>query len=175
MSQNQTTSPSGLVALSCTLPIICIFAICLRFWLRNRQKSPLRADDWLMLPALVSEIPVFKPSQSGRLLKTAASFFLLACALAAYWVGQYSAGKTIRNAYHQPAGVRRKVWGYPTPDPDHGITDYNNNVSYESKVSPYPRPYPRPYHSSRSTHPLSLPFPAPGGISIYTNPHTRNN
>lgn len=54
MSQNATTSLSGLIAMSCVLPILCIVAVGLRFWLRGRQKSQLKVDDWLMVPALVS-------------------------------------------------------------------------------------------------------------------------
>lgn len=54
MSQNASTSPSGLIAMSCVLPILSIVAVGLRFWLRGRQKSQLKLDNWLMLPALVS-------------------------------------------------------------------------------------------------------------------------
>ena len=54
MSQNASTSPSGLIAMSCVLPILCIVAVGLRFWLRGRQKSQLKIDDWLMVPGLVS-------------------------------------------------------------------------------------------------------------------------
>lgn len=54
MSQNQSTSPSGLTAMSCVLPVLSIGAVGLRFWLRGRQKVHLEFDDWLMLPALVS-------------------------------------------------------------------------------------------------------------------------
>lgn len=54
MSQNQTTSPSGLIAMSCVLPVLSAITVGLRFWLHARQKSQLKVDDWLMLPALVS-------------------------------------------------------------------------------------------------------------------------
>ena len=40
--------------MSCVLPILSIVAVGLRFWLRGRQKSQLKLDDWLMLPSLVS-------------------------------------------------------------------------------------------------------------------------
>ena len=54
MSQNQTTSPPGLIALSCVLPVLSAVTVGLRFWLHARQQSRLKFDDWLMLPALVS-------------------------------------------------------------------------------------------------------------------------
>lgn len=40
--------------MSCVLPVLSIAAVGLRFWVRGRQKSQLKLDDWLMLPALVS-------------------------------------------------------------------------------------------------------------------------
>lgn len=40
--------------MSCVLPILSIVAVGLRFWLRGRQKSQLKLDDWFMLPSLVN-------------------------------------------------------------------------------------------------------------------------
>ena len=55
MSANTpSTSPSGLLALSTVVPSICVAIVALRFELRRTQKSPIKADDWIMLPALVS-------------------------------------------------------------------------------------------------------------------------
>lgn len=39
--------------MSCVLPALSTAAVALRFWLRGKQKSQLKLDDWLMLPALV--------------------------------------------------------------------------------------------------------------------------
>ena len=41
--------------MSCVLPLLSIAAVGLRFWLRGRQKSQLKIDDWLMVPALVRQ------------------------------------------------------------------------------------------------------------------------
>ena len=40
--------------MSCVLPVLSAVTVGLRFWLHARQKSQLKFDDWLMLPALVS-------------------------------------------------------------------------------------------------------------------------
>ena len=54
MSANTpSTSPSGLVALSTVVPILCIAAVGLRFQLRRKQTQSVQIDDWIMLPALV--------------------------------------------------------------------------------------------------------------------------
>ena len=55
-----STSPSGIIALSCVLPVLGIAAVGLRFMLRKRQGVPRGMDDWIMLPALVSQ---FQSSQ----------------------------------------------------------------------------------------------------------------
>ena len=46
---------------SCMLGLSTIF-IALRFFTRNAQKAPLKADDWLMVPCLVR---VHKPILSS--------------------------------------------------------------------------------------------------------------
>ena len=32
-------------------------------------------------------------------------------------------------------GVRKAVWGYPTPNPDNGVETYYSNVKFEAQVS----------------------------------------
>lgn len=41
--------------MSCVLPVPLMLAVGLRFWLRSTQKLSLKVDDWLMIPALVSQ------------------------------------------------------------------------------------------------------------------------
>lgn len=45
---------SAIMAIGSTMPVLCIFAVALRFYTRLRQRAALMADDWLTLPALVS-------------------------------------------------------------------------------------------------------------------------
>lgn len=45
---------SSVVAVGVTLPLLAILAVGLRFYTRHAQKTSLWVDDWLTLPALVS-------------------------------------------------------------------------------------------------------------------------
>jgi hypothetical protein len=47
------TSPPVFLSACIVLPIMCIIAIGLRFNARRVQKSGLKMDDWIMLPALI--------------------------------------------------------------------------------------------------------------------------
>ncbi|CAF9908320.1 MAG: hypothetical protein ALECFALPRED_004379 [Alectoria fallacina] len=67
----------------------------MRFWLRGRQKSHLRLDDWLMLPA------------SGLFIG------MCICAI---------------------SGVHRRVWGYPTLDPNEDVEAYNSSQIFEGQL-----------------------------------------
>ncbi len=49
-----STSADGLTALSSTLLGLSTIAIALRFYARRSQKVPLKTDDWIMVPCLVS-------------------------------------------------------------------------------------------------------------------------
>lgn len=47
------TSGDGVKAVSAVFAVLTAIAVALRFWARRRQKAPLLADDWLMVPTLV--------------------------------------------------------------------------------------------------------------------------
>lgn len=49
-----STSAQGLTALSSTLLGLSTIAIGLRFYARHAQKVPLKSDDWITIPCLVS-------------------------------------------------------------------------------------------------------------------------
>ena len=53
-----STSAEGLTALSSTLLALSTVAIGLRFYIRHVQKLPLKMDDWITIPCLVSHIPL---------------------------------------------------------------------------------------------------------------------
>jgi hypothetical protein len=46
-------TPSHVVAAGIGLPILDIVFVLLRFAARKKQRQPLRADDWLLVPATV--------------------------------------------------------------------------------------------------------------------------
>lgn len=47
------TSGDGVKAVSAVFAVLTAIVVALRFWARRRQKAPLLADDWLMVPTLV--------------------------------------------------------------------------------------------------------------------------
>jgi hypothetical protein len=49
-----SSSKEGLLAVCGTFTGLCTISVGLRFYGRRLQKQPLRADDWIMIPALVS-------------------------------------------------------------------------------------------------------------------------
>jgi hypothetical protein len=50
-------SPGDLYAAAIVLPIVGIAAISLRYYVRYTRRVALGADDWLLIPALVSVKP----------------------------------------------------------------------------------------------------------------------
>lgn len=45
--------PGHVIAASMVLSVVDVITVGLRFWLRKRQRQPLKADDWLAIPATV--------------------------------------------------------------------------------------------------------------------------
>ena len=41
-------TPRQVLAAGFTLPLVCLFLVCMRFYTRRIQKSPLGIDDWLI-------------------------------------------------------------------------------------------------------------------------------
>jgi uncharacterized membrane protein HdeD (DUF308 family) len=41
------------VALGVTFPLLAILAVIARFWARRKKRMTWRADDWMLVPALV--------------------------------------------------------------------------------------------------------------------------
>lgn len=141
MSQNLSTSPSGLIAMSCTLPILSIAAIGLRFWLRGRQKSQLKLDDWLMLPALVSPDP-FRFHYRGQVMTITQRLTLSLHADSIHWHVhmRHSRYEWPSKILHHTltlarVGVHKRAWGYPNLDPKNGIEAYDTCQIYEGQVS----------------------------------------
>lgn len=101
------TSPPVFLSACIVLPIMCITAIGLRFNARRVQKSGLKIDDWVMLPALI--------------------FFLgmAACAILGTWLVS-----DILLGSWQPTGETSGVWAHDTP-PD----ATNASSVLEAKVS----------------------------------------
>lgn len=54
MSKYYDTAPH-VIAASVALPVVDIIAVALKFRTRQFQKQPLKADDWLLVPATVSK------------------------------------------------------------------------------------------------------------------------
>ena len=52
------TDPSGLLAMSVIFIPLLVLVVSLRFYTRAFFHSPLKIDDWLMLPALVSSLSI---------------------------------------------------------------------------------------------------------------------
>lgn len=50
-------TPEHLIAASIALAVAIVVAVPLKFWTRLRMKQPLKADDWLLLPATVRQTP----------------------------------------------------------------------------------------------------------------------
>ncbi|KAI0135792.1 hypothetical protein F4814DRAFT_444598 [Daldinia grandis] len=50
--------PGHVIAAAIALSVIDIFVVGLRFWARKVQKQPLRADDWLMMPAALITVGI---------------------------------------------------------------------------------------------------------------------
>ena len=49
------TSASGLLSLSSSLLVLSCVTVVLRFYTRQKQRLEIKADDWIMLPCLVSD------------------------------------------------------------------------------------------------------------------------
>ncbi|KAI0107680.1 plasma membrane protein Pth11-like protein [Hypoxylon sp. NC0597] len=58
MSQHYYQRPGHVIAAGVGLPVADIVVVGLRFWLRKRQKLPLKPDDWLMVPATLMTLGV---------------------------------------------------------------------------------------------------------------------
>ena len=117
-------SPSGTIAVSSTLPILCTISVALRFNIRRSQKSRLQMDDWTILVALVLVITMGAAAILGEL-----------CILP-----QLNSCSSILRVL----GVRHGVWGYPQPS----LNDPNRRSSqaFEGIVS-VPSRIPRlPWH-----------------------------
>lgn len=52
MAKYYETAPH-VIAASISLLIVDILAVSLKFWVRHTAKQPLKADDWLLVPATV--------------------------------------------------------------------------------------------------------------------------
>lgn len=46
-------TPSGLVAAGIILPLLGVFAVCLRFYVRSQFRQSVGIDDWMILAACV--------------------------------------------------------------------------------------------------------------------------
>ena len=141
MSQNPATSPSGLIAMSCVLPILSIAAISLRFWLRGGQTSQLRIDDWLMIPALVrNPSPVLH--YQDQVVRTSRTLRTPLPAGSIHWHVHMRHPRytwPIKSLHYMftstSVGVHKHAWGYPNLDPEDGIEAFNICQIYEGQVS----------------------------------------
>ena len=153
MSQNQSNSPSGLIAMSCVLPALSTAAVGLRFWLRGRQKSQLKIDDWLMVPALVRQpsssvamIRVANTSKKTDCLDFLQLLFIGMCICAILGMSGRSRKSTVRS-FAARVGVRKRAWGYPDLNPNDGIEAYEICQIYEGQVSPGYHKFETPFFS----------------------------
>ena len=73
------TSVTGLYAVSSVLLGISVIAVAVRFYARYLKKNPLLADDWLLIPALVSFIIFESTRDSSRLNLALQLAFIGAC------------------------------------------------------------------------------------------------
>ena len=62
MSSSSVSSPpgyapltTGIIVVCTTFPILSTLSIIARFWIRNAYNIPIQADDWILIPALVSQ------------------------------------------------------------------------------------------------------------------------
>ena len=46
-------TPGHIIAMATVLPVLDILAVALRFYTRRKQRLPLKADDWLLIPAVL--------------------------------------------------------------------------------------------------------------------------
>ena len=51
-------SPNDILAASTVLPVLCIIAVLLRFYVRVWWRQGIGMDDWLLVPALVGLQPI---------------------------------------------------------------------------------------------------------------------
>ncbi|KAI1387194.1 plasma membrane protein Pth11-like protein [Hypoxylon trugodes] len=51
--QTYMHQPGPIIAAAAVLPLVGLIAVILKFWVRKKQKQPLKADDWLMIPAIL--------------------------------------------------------------------------------------------------------------------------
>ena len=47
-------TPGGVLAAAIVPMVLSALAVILRFYVRRRTKTPLKLDDWLLIPGLVS-------------------------------------------------------------------------------------------------------------------------
>jgi hypothetical protein len=53
IDQGPWTTPSHVLAAAIGLSALDIAAVTLRFIIRKKKKQPIKADDWLIIPAMV--------------------------------------------------------------------------------------------------------------------------
>lgn len=106
------TAPSSLLAVSSTLPALCIIAVLLRFNVRRQQRTSVMADDWIMVPALMLVIGM---GICGILGISLPLTFL------------------VHEADCLAVGVKNEVWGYSSP-----ASPTESSVAFEGKVSSNP-------------------------------------
>ncbi|KAI1101770.1 plasma membrane protein Pth11-like protein [Jackrogersella minutella] len=58
MFQHYYQKPGHAIAAGMVLSVVDIIVVGLRFWLRRRQRLPLRSDDWLMIPATLMTLGI---------------------------------------------------------------------------------------------------------------------
>ena len=61
-------TPSGSVAAGIVLPLLGVFAVCLRFYVRSQPRQSVGIDDWMILAACVLVCGMGAIEVTGRLL-----------------------------------------------------------------------------------------------------------
>ncbi|KAK5626604.1 hypothetical protein RRF57_002319 [Xylaria bambusicola] len=77
-------TPGHNIAAAVVLSVADIIAVSLRFWVRRKQSQPLKADDWLMIPALVGAWPLraLRCITGGLLILPSSQFLTVGIAIA---------------------------------------------------------------------------------------------
>lgn len=143
-----STSSQGLTALGSALLGLSTIAITLRFYARHTQKTPVKSDDWIMIPCLVSTQSLEaanrhkkSSTRSSSKLKVLRgySYCFLERQRVHLLVGQVddppSTVISVLITLPFRSGVQKKVMGYPTPkDPQvrAETAEMTSKVSYRS-------------------------------------------
>lgn len=111
----ETQGPGAMYGVTITLTILNCMAVPMRFYRRKKQKQTLMADDWLVVPALVSE--------NSRAINLPSLIYQKALNIGmsiAIWIGKLwlSSCRSCRlRSYSNvgKTGVSKHAVGYPTP------------------------------------------------------------